>query len=276
VSARASSVTHGQFGLGLVRAVGGAILFSFPMLMTMEMWGLGSSIDPLRLAIFLLLGIPLLIALSHHGGFEPHTRRQADVLDAFTAYAVGYVVAAVVLLLFAVIGPGMSAEEVIGKISVQALPASIGALLARSQFGEGERSDEQRRRESYGGGLFLMAVGAVFLCSSLASTEEMMLISYQMTPGHAVGLMAFSLLVMHGFVQAAVLRGETPAHPADPPWNIFLRHTMVGYGIALLVGLFMLWTFGRLAGLAPEQVVEAMVVLGFPAAIGAGAARLIL
>ncbi len=60
-----------RFALGLVRAFGGAILFSFPMLMTMEMWWLGFYMDPLRLALFILLAIPLLVGLSYYAGFEP-------------------------------------------------------------------------------------------------------------------------------------------------------------------------------------------------------------
>jgi uncharacterized membrane protein len=44
-----------RFTIGLARAFGGAILFSFPMLMTMEMWWLGFYIDPFRLALFILL-----------------------------------------------------------------------------------------------------------------------------------------------------------------------------------------------------------------------------
>ena len=58
----------------------------------------------------------------------------ADVLDAFPAYAVGFITAAVMLSLFAIIETGTSADELIGKISVQAVPASIGAMLARSHY----------------------------------------------------------------------------------------------------------------------------------------------
>ncbi|MDQ3960055.1 MAG: TIGR02587 family membrane protein, partial [Pseudomonadota bacterium] len=183
--------------MGLARAFGGAILFSFPMLMTMEMWWLGFYMDPLRLALFILLDIPLLVGLSYYAGFEPTSQRLADVMDAFTAYAVGFTAAGLLLVLFAIIEPGMSADEIIGKIAVQAVPASIGAMLARSQFGE-----------------------------------------------HL--------------------------------WFVFLRFTIVGYATALLISVFILWTFGRTDGLTVGQIIQATVVLGFPAALGAGAARLIL
>lgn len=266
-----------RYALGIVRAFGGALLFSLPMLMTMEMWWLGFYMNPFRLALFILLDIPLLIGVAYYAGFEASSQILIDVLDAFTAYAIGVAVAALLLLLFAIIGPGMSADEIIGKIAVQSAPASLGAMLARSQFGERQDKEEKRRSTHYGGGLFIMAIGALFLSSSLASTEEMVLISYKMTPGHVVALMLFSVVVLHWFIHAVVIRGKSPL-PADtiPFWPVLLRFSIPGYGIALLVSIGTLWIFGRADGLAIGQVVQASVVLGFPAAVGAGAARLIL
>jgi putative integral membrane protein (TIGR02587 family) len=121
-----------------------------------------------------------------------------------------------------------------------------------------------------------MAVGALYLCASLASTEEMVLISYMMSPWHVFALMLFSLLIVHGFAYAMVSRGKSPL-AAEPvrSWPVFAHYTVVGYAIALLVSVYMLWSFGRTDDLALGQIMQATVVLGFPAAIGAGVARLI-
>jgi len=247
------------------------------MLMTMEMWWLGFYMEPLRLALLLLLNIPLLIGLSYYGGFEVTSHPMNDLLDAFTAYGVGFLAAAVMLSLFAIIETGMSAHELIGKISVQAVPASIGAMLARSQFGDSHKEDERRRSARYGGALFLMAVGALFLSSSLAATEEMVLISYKMTPTHVILLLVFSLLIMHAFTYAVTAQGKSPV-PANAIsfWTVFTRFTLVGYAIALLISVYVLWTFERTEGMPLRQIIPATIVLGFPAALGAGAARLIL
>jgi uncharacterized membrane protein len=57
---------------------------------------------------------------------------------------------------------------------------------------------------------------------------------------------------------------------------MFLRFTVVGYALALLVSAYVLWTFGRYdSGAFGVHVMEA-IVLGFPAALGAAAARLII
>jgi len=60
-----------QFALSLLRAYGGAVLFAFPMLMTMEMWALGFYMTPVRLALLTVLAVPLLIGLSYYAGIHP-------------------------------------------------------------------------------------------------------------------------------------------------------------------------------------------------------------
>ena len=104
-----------SFSIGLARAFGGALIFSLPILMTMEMWWLGFSIDEFRLALLLLLSIPLLIGLSHYMGFEDTFGFKDDALDAFVALAVGFIAGAVTLSLFSVIGSDMSASEIYWK-----------------------------------------------------------------------------------------------------------------------------------------------------------------
>lgn len=266
-----------KFVIALGRAFGGAIIFSLPMLMTMEMWYLGFYVRPLKLALFVLVIIPLLVGLSYFSGFEETTRRIEDVLDAFVAYAVGCVSSATLLFLFAVIDVGMPFDEIAFKISLQAVPASVGAMLAQSLLGVNRKEEEKKKRESgYVGQLFFMTIGALFLGLSVAPTEEMILIGHQMSEWHAVALAGLSLVVMHGFVYAMEFQGQAIITPGTPLWSVFLRFTVVGYAISLLISAYVLWTFGRTEGVAPEQVLMAVLVLGFPASLGAAAARLIL
>jgi putative integral membrane protein (TIGR02587 family) len=176
-----------------------------------------------------------------------------------------------------VLGPDSSADEAVAKLAVQAVPASIGAMLARSQLGsQSEQRDEERRRDSYGGGLFLAGVGALFLAFNVAPTDEVVLIAQMMTGWQAVALAIASLLMMHAFVYAVEFRGQRAIAPGISPWSEFLRLTVVAYALALLVSLFVLSTFGRADGVPLAELLVQTVVLGFPAALGAAAARLIL
>jgi len=265
------------FAIGLARAFGGALIFTLPILMTMEMWWLGISVDSLRLALLLVSTIPLLIGLSHYMGFEETFGLKDDALDAFAALAVGFIAGAAALALFSVLEYGMSAREIIGKISIQAVPGSIGAMFAQSELGGKEgKKEEKKRHAGYGGEIFIMAAGALFLAFNVAPTEEMVLIAHKMTAWHSIALVLVSLLVMHAFVYALEFHGTALRSPDATFWSVFVRFTVVGYAVALLMSLYMLWTFGRTDGMALQQIVSILIVLGFPAAVGAAAARLIL
>jgi putative integral membrane protein (TIGR02587 family) len=275
--AEAARAGRRDFLIGLARAFGGAILFGLPLLMTMEMWSLGVMMGEGRLALFLGLMLPVLGGLAYYAGFEQSFGLRDFVLHALVGYAVAFVAATAVLLLLGVLGPAMSLDEVVGKVALQAVPGSIGAMLARSQLGaRDEEEDEERRRDSYGGALFLAGIGALFMAFNIAPTEEVVLIAQMMTGWHAVALMIASLALMHAFVYAVEFRGQRAIGHGISPWSEFLRLTVVAYALALLVCLYVLWTFGRADGLPlPELLIE-VVVLGFPAALGAAAARLIL
>jgi putative integral membrane protein (TIGR02587 family) len=263
-----------SFGVDLAHDFAGAILFSFPLLMTMEMWWLGFYMDRFRLALFLVLAFVMIMGLSYFEGGEETLK--IDLLDALVACAVGYTVATVMLLLFGIIKPGMSADEVVGKISLHAVPTSVGAILARRQLDIKETRKERRRRRGYGAKLFLMGVGAIFLAFQLAPTEEMVLIGHMMTGWHAAALAVVSLCVMQAFI-CSIERGRRASIFSGAFfWGVFMRLTIVGYALALVISLYVLWTFGRLDGAPAAEIIMATLVLGFPAALGTSAARLIL
>src|SRR5688500_8821948 len=212
-----------SFGVDLAHDFGGAILFSFPLLMTMEMWWLGFYIDRFRLALFLALAFLMVLGLSYFEGGEETVK--IEVLDALTACAVGYIVATVMLFLLGIIKPGMSFDELIGKIALHAVPCSIGAILARRQLSAEKTHKEQRRTEQYGGKIFLMGAGAIFLAFQIAPTEEMVLIGYQITGWHAAALALVSLGVMQAFLCSIEADGRQSIFSASFFWGVFMRLT---------------------------------------------------
>jgi putative integral membrane protein (TIGR02587 family) len=121
-----------SFLVALARAFAGAVIFGLPLLMTMEMWALGFYMDTLRLALFLALMFPLLVVLAYYAGFEQSAVWKDLVLSACVAYAVAFVAAAAGLALLGVLRPGMSIDEIVGKISLQAIPASARSRRTRS------------------------------------------------------------------------------------------------------------------------------------------------
>lgn len=269
--------TDGDFVLGLARAYAGAIVFALPLLMTMEMWELGVNIPAWKLALLMALFFPFLVSLSWHAGFEPTFDWQDDVLDALVALGVGITGSAALLWLLGALGAGESLREMAGKVTLQAVPASIGALLAQSQLGEESagapvRGGVQRWRSD----VFIMAVGALFLSFNIAPTQEMALIALRIGSGQALLLMVISLALMHAFVYGVSFRGRPRPGERESGWMLFMRFTVVGYAVVLLLSAFMLWIFGTLDGVGLPAAMKIVAVLGLPASVGAAAARLIL
>lgn len=264
-----------RFLTGVARAFGGAILFVLPLMMTMEMWELGFYMSRARLLLLLLLNIPLLVALSYYAGFEDTFSLKNDIVDAFVAFAVAMMCSIVFLIALRAVRMDMPVDEIFGKVMLQTLPASIGALLAASQFGQTDEEME-RRRKGYLGGLFMMAVGALFLAWNLAPTEEMILIAYRISAGRALALVALSLAIVHSFMFAMEFRGAPDIPEGISERRLFMTHTIPGYAIALLFSVYVLWTFGRLDGTGFEVATIITIVLAVPASVGAAAARLML
>jgi len=259
---------------GLGRAFVGAALFALPLFMTMEMWQLAFTVDRLRLCTFLLVALPLLVGLSHFAGFERTFGLLDDTLDAFAAIAVSSVAGAVILLLFGAIAPGQPADEIAARIALVSVPGAIGALLADKQLGGDARRGEPDR--TYGARLFLMSVGALFVALNVAPTEEMIFIAFQIAPWQAATLAVMSLAVLHALLFWVDFPGRETRRGEHPFWSILLRYSLAGYALCAGVSLFLLWTFGRTDGVGVGELTEFVVVLAFPAALGAGLAHMVV
>lgn len=259
------------YATSLARAFGGALIFAFPLLMTMEMWTFGVAMQPVRLIAFVVVGLPLIYGLSDYAGFNAQRGWRDDLLNTLTALSVGFITSAALLALFGLLGPDVGLGEGIGRVTLQAIPAAVGATLARRQLSDAGEGDEDQA--SYFGELFLMAAGAMALAFNVAPTEEIILIAWQTATWQLLLLALGSILMLHVLVFSVGFAGQ---EDAGRPGAAFLRFTVVGYAIALVVSLFVLWVFGRTEGLSMTMTVATAVVLAFPASLGAAVARLLV
>jgi putative integral membrane protein (TIGR02587 family) len=268
--------TDREFLISINRAFAGAMIFSFPLMMTMEMWWLGFHMSRVRLILMLLALLPTLVGLSIVSGFDKHWHLGEAIMDTLVALAVAFMVAAVMLILFGEIRFENSLSENIGKISLQVVPAAIGAMISRSLLdakGGADESDENHvglDREA-----FLRFVGALVLGLTAAPTEEMILIAHQIDPSKAIVVLFMSLLIMYGFVYGV----EAKLHKLSPAKSFHVRllqRTVVGSSIALLVSGWILWSFGRFDGAGAQQIIVSTVILGFATNLGAAAVRVVI
>ncbi|HVF36647.1 MAG TPA: TIGR02587 family membrane protein [Sphingomicrobium sp.] len=270
------ATTNRQYAVSLARAVAGALIFCLPLLLTMEMWWLGFTLEPWRLILFTLANIAVLYGLSRVAGFEESHNWLDDVLDAFAAYFVAAVVSALILWLIGVIRPQMSLGEIAGMIAVQTVPGSFGAMIGARLMGEGERVEQSEHwRDTYPGQLFLLLAGSMFLSFTVAPTEEMILIAFRMNPWQSLAMVLGSIALLHAILYVVHFHGQERRF-SNGHGGALLRHTIPGYAIAVVVSAYLLWSFGLIDGLSPGMAMMAVVVLAFPAAIGAGIARIVV
>jgi putative integral membrane protein (TIGR02587 family) len=116
----------------LIRGISGGFLFGIPLLYTMEVWWIGSSVEPLRLLIAITLIFTILLLLNQTSGF----RGTADVLlseaamNSIEALALGLLCTTCVLVLFQEITLNTPLGEALGKLIYESVPFALGVSLA--------------------------------------------------------------------------------------------------------------------------------------------------
>lgn len=275
-----SASTHSvrETAAAYARGVVGGLLVGMPTLMTMEMWWGGFTIPSARILILVVVNFGVLLVLQHYSGLHPRKTAAAQVRAAVVAYAIGFVVAAIILLVFGVIGTETVPGDVVRKIALQSVPVSLGASIAASEFGAEHEQAEQRLDHpllfpSVGIGIS----GAMILGFTVGATEEPMIIGEQLTWVHAAMLVIIAVALTLG-ISYGVGRRRLGIDPFDRKWlGFYLRESLVTCVAAFLVAAFMLWTFGRIGagtGLAPA--VHMTLVLGLVTVLGATAAELLV
>lgn len=255
----------------LGRAFGGALLFSLPLLMTMEMWQLGMTLEPWRQLAFLMVSLPVLYGLAHYAGFTKRRGALDNLLEVAVALSVAAITAGGLLWLTGAWELG-APRIAIGQLTLQLIPAAIGALLARKQLAAEGRQDGVRKGD-YLGELFLMMAGALFLAFNLAPTEEIQLIAYRIGPVAAMGIMGLSIVLLHIFVFEVGFAGQ---EEQETPLGALMHFTLPGYAICLLASIGILALLGMNDGHGVGAAAANTVVLALPASLGAAAARLLV
>jgi putative integral membrane protein (TIGR02587 family) len=257
------------------RGVGGGLLFSLPLLYTMEVWQIGLSAAPMRLVAFVVGTFGLLMAYNHYAGIRAEHTRREDFLESVEEMGLGLAVAAGMLLLLRRFPSDLLSAEALGLLTVEGMIAAVGVSVGTAQLGQSpadEGGDDAEPR-SAGGELTVAMCGAVLIAANVAPTEEVLLLGTESTPALLAGLVALSLAVGGGLLYFSASRGagRVAAIPFGP-----LGGTLITYAVALVASAALLWAFGHVEAAGLRGSLGPLVVLAFPAMIGASAGRLLL
>lgn len=273
------------------RGIAGGLLFSLPLLYTMEVWWAGFNSHPLRLLLYVIATFILLIGYNYFGGLR-HDTGWADVLiDSVEEMGLGLLISATMLLVLGRVTFDMPASEFIGKIIIEAMTVAIGVSVGTAQLGGGEDGDTGTGNEGapaktraggttqnkihFGGQVVIASCGAVLFAANVAPTEEVVLIASEISSWKLLGLALLSialgaLILFYSDFTGARRFAQTGGISA------VIIGTVITYSIALIASAVILWFFGRFDGMSLIICLAETVVLGLAATLGASAGRLLL
>lgn len=259
------------------RGIIGGLLFSLPMLYTMELWWIGFLATPLHLLIYFVVGILLLMAYNHYVGIRrAHTFREG-LAESIEEMGMGLLLTAFVLWITGRILPGMSLIEISGKMVVEAVTFAIGISVGKAQLGDNGDSDEKEIREpQLLREIGVALCGAILIASNVAPTEEIVVIAVETSNLKLLIIALLSIIIGGTVLYYSNFRGADQWVAEPDSKSEILSGIWVMYAVALSSSAFMLWFFGRFDGVALHAAVAQTVVLGFPAALGASAGRLLI
>lgn len=286
------------------RGVAGGLMFSLPLLYTMEVWWTGFIAHPWRLCAYVLVTFLLLLGYNRYAGLRREASLMEVAIESVEEMGIGLFIAGLVLFLLGRITFEMPMNEIAGLIVVEAMTVAIGVSVGTAQLGAGGKEDESlggdsvkqpqhganRRAQNkdsgegvradkkeihFGGQMVLAFCGAVLFAANLAPTEEIVVVAIETSWMRIVGLALISLLMGSLILHYSEFKGAQEFVHKDGPSAILIG-TVITYAIALATSVLILWFFGRFDGVTLYIALAQTVALGVAATLGASAGRLLL
>jgi len=286
------------------RGVAGGLMFSLPLLYTMEVWWTGFIAHPWRLCAYVLVTFLLLLGYNRYAGLRREASLMEVAIESVEEMGIGLLIAGLVLFLLGRITFEMPMNEIAGLIVVEAMTVAIGVSVGTAQLGAGGKEDESLEGDSvkqpqhsanrraqnkvpgegaradkkeihFGGQMVLAFCGAVLFAANLAPTEEIVVVAIETSWMKIVGLALISLLMGLLILHYSEFKGAQEFVHKDGHSAILLG-TVITYAIALATSALILWFFGRFDGVTLYIALAQTVALGVAATLGASAGRLLL
>jgi putative integral membrane protein (TIGR02587 family) len=266
------------------RGLAGGLLFSLPLLYTMEVWWAGFVMHPWRLAAYVVGTFVLLLGYNTYAGLRHDSGFAEVVIDSVEELGIGLVVAALVLWLLAQVTTEMPVNEFVGKVVVEAMTVAIGVSVGTSQLGgEADKADEGVDASvsgapddiHFGGQVVLALCGAMLFAANVAPTEEIVTIAAALSVGRLVGLAGLSLSLGALILYYSAFTGARQHVQFDSHHDVLVG-MVVTYAVALTASALLLGFFGRFDGQGLFTCLAQTIVLGVAATLGASAGRLLL
>jgi putative integral membrane protein (TIGR02587 family) len=265
------------------RGITGGLLFSLPLLYTMEVWWTGFSVQYMHLLIYLTVTFLLLMGYNKYAGMHEGATLKDILIDSVEEIGIGFVLALLALWMLGQINFSMGLQEIMGKTIVETMSVAIGVSVGTAQLGSQVAEDEQNSRSSLrdateGSTLarsVLAFCGSILIAGNVAPTEEVPMIAFETTPFRLVAMVVITLLLGAVILFFSNFKGGRKLDANNIVVNI-IAETALTYVIAVISSTFMLWFFGRFEQVSFDAALCQVVVLSFPGMLGASAGRLLI
>ncbi len=265
------------------RGITGGLLFSFPMLFTMEVWWAGFIAKPESLLLVLITYL-LLLGYNRYAGMHPDVTWRSVLVDSIEELGIGLLISfGVLLMLKRIVLNDMAIDEIMGKVIIEAMAVSVGVSVGTSQLGaEKDNTADENQDKSNGvnrdtkTAMFVLGLcGAILIGGNVAPTEEIVQLAVESGPIEILVMALVSLLLCIVVVFFSDFRGTINTKNNGLLYNIAFD-TCLSYLTALGAGAFMLWFFGRFEGVSFWIAFSQVIVLGIITSLGASAGRLLI
>lgn len=269
---RPVSETLREYGRGVM----GGLLFAFAPLYTMEVWWQGFLAPPPILLLALGSTLALLTTYSYYGGVHEETERSwlGHLLEALETYAIGFVLAFVVLKLLGQLPSNLSWGVAVARLTLEGSASAVGVAIGSAQLGADPDGEEAEPRAVIHE-LAYSVLGGIVIAAGFLSTEEVVTTALEAAPWARLAVVGVSFALALGAVSYLNFRGSGSSHSgvyaAGP-----LGDAAVTYGLALVLSAGLLWSIGRFDGLALAPALDITVYLAWPTVLGTSVGRLLL
>ena len=268
------------------RGIAGGLLFSLPLLYTMEVWWAGFTMQPLRLLLYVLATFTLLLGYNRYAGLRCDFTPLEIVVDSVEEMGLGIAISVVVLWLLEQITTEMPGSEVAGKIIVEAMTVAIGVSIGTAQLGGSDSNSDDTgmgdnstpflsEGSDLMGQVAIATCGAVLFAANVAPTEEIIVVATQTTAFKLLGIALLSMILGATILFYSDFSGSQSFGESRKIKTVF-GGAVITYAIALLVSAAILWVFGRFDDTSAIVCLSETVVLGLASTLGASAGRLLL
>ncbi len=262
------------------RGIAGGLMFSLPLLYTMEVWEAGCLSGPGHLLAFVAATFLLLLLYNRFAGLRRDASWWEVAIDSVEEMGIGVVLSAAILWITDRVDAGTGFNEALGMITVEAMTVAIGVSVGTAQLGAPDEGDhgvggDDEDSPALLPQLALAFCGAVLFAANIAPTDEVAIIASEAPAWKLLVIVAASLavgsVILHfsDFVNAASYTiGDQRIHATS---------LLLGsYVIALGASAASLALFGQFSDEPAAFCAAKTIVLGFPAMFGASAGRLLL